>query len=65
MTDACLNLIVTMHATVFFQLVVSEILLSRTRLRLFLGFVYCAQTIWEKDGLQLNKFIYCKICLIC
>ena len=64
-TDACLNLIVIMHATIFFQLVVSEILLSRTRLRLFLGFVYCAQTISEKDGLLLNKFIYCKICLIC
>ena len=54
-----------MHATIFFQLVVSEILLSRTQLSLFLGYVYCTQTIREKDGLQLNKFIYCEICLIC
>ena len=65
MINAYLNLIVIMHATIFFQLVVSEILLSRTQLSLFLGYVYCTQTIREKDGLQLNKFIYCEICLIC
>ena len=65
-TNAHLNLIFIMHATIFSptggQLGKKQ---SRTRLRLFLGYVYCAQTIWEKDGFQLNKFNYCRICLTC
>lgn len=47
-----LKFIVIMHTAVFLQLVVNGVFFSRTLLRIFLGYVYCAQVTWEKDGLH-------------